>query len=118
LEDLKEIESFKTLNPLELGHVKYIVSKVENPNNEKIRETFKPYKTTKTNVHDPEKEKQRENKKNAHWEITAATPPLIVHGAVKKLDLNESLKLQKEQALKLQVTFSYVKVLSKNQKYY
>ena len=60
-----------------------------------------PYKTTKSNVHDPEKEKVR--KKDKHWEITAATPPLIVHGAVKTLDIKESLILQKEQEIRLQV---------------
>ncbi|KAJ8678964.1 hypothetical protein QAD02_014751 [Eretmocerus hayati] len=101
-EDLEEIESFKTLEPLELGHVKYIVDKVENTEHDRKREPFKPYKTTKSNVHDPEKEKQREVKKDKHWEVTAATPPLIIHGAVKSLDLNESLKLQKDQAAKLQ----------------
>lgn len=62
---------------------------------------FKPYKTTLTDVHDPEKEKVR--KKDKHWEITAATPPLIVHGPVKPLCLNESLKLQTDQADKLKV---------------
>lgn len=81
--------------------MKYIVNKVEN--HEKGRETFKPYRTTKSNVHDPEKEKLREIRKTKHWENTAATPPLIVHGAAKALDLHESLRLQKEQAVKLQV---------------
>ncbi|CAL7946055.1 unnamed protein product [Xylocopa violacea] len=97
-EDLVEIESFKT-EPVE--HITYIVNKIEKPPEERNKkEPFKPYKTTKSNVHDPEKEKQR--KQNKHWEITAATPPLIVHGAVKTINLNESLKLQIEQAEKLQ----------------
>lgn len=98
-EDLAEIESFKA-QPDE--HVSYIVSKIEKPPEENTSKkgSFKPYKTTKSNVHDPEKEKQR--KYNKHWEVTAATPPLIVHGAVKVINLNESLKLQKEQAEKLQ----------------
>ncbi|XP_017876144.1 DNA-directed RNA polymerase II subunit GRINL1A [Ceratina calcarata] len=98
-EDLAEIESFKA-QPAE--HVSYIVNKIEKSPDEKgnKRESFKPYKTTKSNVHDPEKEKQR--KYNKHWEVTAATPPFIVHGAVKVINLNESLKLQKEQAEKLQ----------------
>ncbi|XP_058793908.1 uncharacterized protein LOC131665799 [Phymastichus coffea] len=100
-EDIREAKSFKTQDPLELEHVKYIVSKVENPENEKKREPFKPYKTTRSNVHDPEKEKQRECKKYKYWEVTAATPPLIIHGAVKTLDLNESLRLQKEHEAKL-----------------
>ncbi|XP_015111920.1 DNA-directed RNA polymerase II subunit GRINL1A [Diachasma alloeum] len=96
-QDLKEIESFK--NDLSSSqHVKYIVDKVEKEGNA-TRESFKPYKTTRSNVHDPMKEKVR--KKDKHWEVTAATPPLIVHGAVKHLSLNESLKLQKVQAEKL-----------------
>ncbi|XP_011494132.1 PREDICTED: uncharacterized protein LOC105359277 [Ceratosolen solmsi marchali] len=101
-EDLEDIDSFKTLNSLKSEHVNFILNKVECSDHENKKEPFKPYKTTKTNVHDPDKEKQRENKKKAHWEITAATPPLIVHGAIKTLNLNESLMLQKEQALKLQ----------------
>ncbi|XP_012277587.1 DNA-directed RNA polymerase II subunit GRINL1A [Orussus abietinus] len=103
-EDLKELASHTEIGKEEeLEHVKYILDKVEKSNSEQVgkkREPFKPYKTTKSNVHDPMKEKQR--KKGSHWEITAATPPLIVHGAVKTLDLQESLKLQKEQAEKLQ----------------
>ncbi|KAK1120564.1 hypothetical protein K0M31_012170 [Melipona bicolor] len=93
-EDLAEIESFKIKAP---DHVAYIVNKTENSTEKK--EPFKPYKTTKTNVHDPEKEKQR--KQNKNWEVTAATPPLIVHGAAKVINLNESLQLQKEQTDKL-----------------
>ncbi|XP_060821822.1 DNA-directed RNA polymerase II subunit GRINL1A [Bombus pascuorum] len=98
-EDLAEIESFKIKTP---EHIAYIVNKVEQPreNNDKKREPFKPYRTTKSDVHDPEKEKLR--KQNKHWEVTAATPPLIVHGAVKVISLTESLQLQKEQTEKLQ----------------
>lgn len=99
-EDIAEIETFKT-DPLDLEHVKYIVDKVEKAQGTNKKEPFKPYKTTKSNVHDPMKEKQRKLHKN--WEVTAATPPLTVHGAAKVLSLNESLKLQKEQTEKLQV---------------
>lgn len=52
-------------------------------------------------MHDPEKEKQR--KQNKNWEVTAATPPLIVHGAAKVINLNESLQLQREQVDKFHV---------------
>jgi len=97
-EDITEIESFKT-DPLDMEHVKYIVDKVEKVRETNRRESFKPYKTTKSNVHDPMKEKQRKLHKN--WEVTAATPPLIVHGAAKVLSFNESLKLEKEQTEKL-----------------
>ncbi|CAD1480829.1 unnamed protein product, partial [Heterotrigona itama] len=97
-EDLAEIESFKIKAS---DHIAYIVNKVENSSENKIekKEPFKPYKTTKTNIHDPKKEKQR--KQNKNWEVTAATPPLIIHGAAKIINLNESLELQKEQADKL-----------------
>jgi len=99
-EDIAEIESFE-VDPLDVEHVKYIVDKVEKTQKTNKKESFKPYKTTKSNVHDPMKEKQRKLHKN--WEVTAATPPLIVHGAAKVLSLNESLRLQKEQTEKLQV---------------
>lgn len=98
-EDIIEIESFKT-NPLDVEHVKYIVDKVEKSQETSKKESFRPYKTTKSNVHDPMKEKQRKLHKN--WEVTAATPPLIVHEAAKILSLNESLILQKKQTEKLQ----------------
>lgn len=98
-EDLAEIESFKAEDP-ELQHVKYLVEKVEKSEEGCGREPFKPYKTTKSNVHDPDKEKER--KQHKHWEVTAATPPLILHGAARVLNLNESLALQKQQAEKLQ----------------
>lgn len=84
-----------------MEHVKYIVDKVEKAEENKKREPFKPYKTTKSNVHDPTKEKQRKLPNN--WEHTAATPPLIVHGATKVLGLTESLQLQKEHTEKLHV---------------
>lgn len=98
-EDIAEIETFKT-DPSDIEHVKYIVDKVEKTQETSKKESFKPYKTTKSNVHDPMKEKQRKLHKN--WEVTAATPPLIVHGAAKVLSLNESLRLQKNQTEKLQ----------------
>lgn len=101
-EDLAEIESFKKESTESADHVSFIVSKVENHSEDKNkREPFKPYKTTKSGVHEPEKEKQR--KQNKYWEVTAATPPLIVHDAAKIIDLTESLRLQKEQSEKLQV---------------
>ncbi|XP_006615449.1 DNA-directed RNA polymerase II subunit GRINL1A [Apis dorsata] len=99
-EDLAEIESFK-IEATE--HITYIVNKIEKKileNENKKKELFKPYKTTKSNVHDPKKEKQR--KQNKYWEVTAATPPLIIHDAAKIINLSESLKLQKEQTERLQ----------------
>lgn len=81
-------------------HILSIKQKKKIENENKKKELFKPYKTTKSNVHDPKKEKQR--KQNKYWEVTAATPPLIIHDAAKIINLNESLKLQKEQTERLQ----------------
>ncbi|XP_047358563.1 DNA-directed RNA polymerase II subunit GRINL1A [Vespa velutina] len=101
-EDIEEIESFKNGTSPEPIHVKYVIDKVEKSQEKNLlkREPFKPYKTSKSNVHDPEKEKERKYTK--YWEITAATPPHIVHGAIKPLSLNESLQLQREHVKKLQ----------------
>nr|XP_021180972.2 uncharacterized protein LOC110369752 [Helicoverpa armigera] len=78
----------------ELPHVKYIVEKTEVQPKPKPTGQFKPYKTTITNAHNPEKEVLR--KKHKHWEVTAATPPPSVYGPAKVLSIEESLKLQKE----------------------
>lgn len=95
-----------------MDHIKYIIDKVEKAQEtNKKKEPFKPYKTTKSNVHDPMKEKQRKLPKN--WEVTAATPPLIIHGATKLVSIDESLKLQKEQAKKLQVLNFFQNVFRK-----
>lgn len=82
----------------EIPHVKYIVDKTENKP-KKLDRQFKPFKTTLSDVHNPEKEILR--KKHKHWEVTAATPPPIVHGPAKLLGLEESLTLQKEFNLHL-----------------
>ncbi|KAG7307431.1 hypothetical protein JYU34_007619 [Plutella xylostella] len=84
----------------EIPHVKYIVDKTENHSSPKATGHFKPYHTTKSDVHHPEKEMVR--KKGKHWEVTAATPPLSIHGAAKILNLEESLKLQQEYNKHLQ----------------
>lgn len=83
-------------------HVKYIVNKTEVPPNPKAPGQFKPYKTTKTDVHNPETEKHR--RKQKHWENTAASPPLIINGPAITISIAESLKLQKEQNQHLKET--------------
>lgn len=82
----------------DVPHIKYIVEKTETNQKPKTNQ-YKPYKTTKSDVHNPEKEIDR--KKHKNWEITAATPPPIIHGPAKVLTLGESLKLQKEHNLHL-----------------
>ncbi|XP_013194743.1 DNA ligase 1 [Amyelois transitella] len=86
-------------NIAELPHVKYLVEKTENNSKPKAIGQFKPFKTTKSDVHNPEKEIHR--KKHKNWEVTAATPPPIVHGPAKLLSLEESLQLQKDYNLHL-----------------
>lgn len=72
-------------------HVRYLVAKTELQVAPQ-REKFKPYKTTVSDVHDPTKERLR--KKGKHWEVTAATPPLIQHCGTKMLTLLDSVELQ------------------------
>ncbi|XP_047988081.1 uncharacterized protein LOC125227783 [Leguminivora glycinivorella] len=90
-EDVAKIE--------ELPHIKYLVEKTESNTKPKATGNFKPYKTTKSDVHNPEKELLR--KKHKHWEVTAATPPPSIHGPAKVLSLEESLNLQKDYNLHL-----------------
>lgn len=81
-------------------HVHYLVDKTEiqaAPPKEK----FKPYRTTKSNVHDPEKERQR--KQGKHWEVTAATPPPIQHNGTQLLNLIDSVEIQAQYLQKLKV---------------
>ncbi|XP_053969859.1 uncharacterized protein LOC128871801 [Anastrepha ludens] len=72
-------------------HVRYLVTKTELQVAPQ-REKFKPYKTTVSDVHNPVKERSR--KKGKHWEVTAATPPLIQHCGTKMLTLIDSVDLQ------------------------
>lgn len=78
-----------------LPHVKYLLKKDENSHKEP-KPKFLPYKSTKSDVHNPFKELTR-CQKLKKFEITAATPPPSINGPVKCLTLLESLALQKEQ---------------------
>lgn len=60
---------------------------------------FLPHKTTKSDVHSVEHEKNRKHGK--HWEITAATPPLIRNNAVKLISLQESIEMERQHQEKL-----------------
>ncbi|XP_062564191.1 uncharacterized protein LOC134227022 [Armigeres subalbatus] len=66
------------------------------------KEKFLPHRTTKSNVHDPEKEKLRFLGHLQNWENTSATPPAIAHSPAKVLSLEESIKLQEEKNILLQ----------------
>jgi DNA-directed RNA polymerase II subunit GRINL1A len=104
--DVKEDSEVKNTNfmsdpvlPVELdGHASYLCG-MECSNKSPEKPKFLPHKTTKSDVHDPGKEKLR--KQNKYWENTAATPPLIQHCAAKLLTLNESIELEQNQREKL-----------------
>ncbi|XP_069697850.1 DNA-directed RNA polymerase II subunit GRINL1A [Periplaneta americana] len=96
-EDLKDIEAIASdgvAKPKDDVYIKHLCDKIEKPR-EKKREQFKPFRNTKT------ENTQHKKPLGPHWEVTAATPPLPVHGDVKLISLQESLQLQKEQAAKL-----------------
>ncbi|XP_030374947.1 uncharacterized protein LOC115624380 [Scaptodrosophila lebanonensis] len=80
-------------------HALYLIEKTEMQTVHKVREKFKPYRTTISNVHDPDKERIR--KKSKHWEITAATPPLIQHKEAQMVPLAESAMLQTDYIRKV-----------------
>lgn len=60
---------------------------------------FLPFRTTKSDVHNVEKEKQRKHGK--HWEVTAATPPTMRNNAVKLIPLHESIETERQHKEKL-----------------
>lgn len=69
---------------------------------DKNKVKFLPHKTTVSNVHSIEKEKARKHGK--HWEITAATPPMMRNSEVKVLTLMESMAVQQQQKEALKVS--------------
>ncbi|XP_017143624.1 uncharacterized protein LOC108156594 [Drosophila miranda] len=73
-------------------HSLYLIDKTEPKERSAGREKFRPFRTTISNVHDPDKERIR--KKGKHWEITAATPPLIQYKETQMVPLAESATLQ------------------------
>lgn len=95
--DLEDIKSFSV--PLE----PYAVQMIEKNEVDTLPKTekFKPYKTTKTDVHNPAIEMNRKVAKN--WEVTAATPPLLKHPGVKMLSLHDSVQIQIKYAESLRV---------------
>ena len=84
-------------------HGCYLVNITETNVQTATREKFKPYQTTVSNVHDPQKEKHR--KQGKHWEITAATPPPIQHNGTQMISLMDSVDTQAKYLAKLKVTY-------------
>lgn len=104
--DLKDFEEVRNLstdsNSSQLDtHATYLCGMGDQhqlPNSTRIK--FKPYQTTTSNVHDPQKEILKVFK---HSEVTAATPPLLRHPGVKMLSLHDSLELQMVQNKEMKV---------------
>lgn len=101
--DLKDIEQVKSLNLSTDSntwdtHATYLCDKELLKNGPRAK--FKPYQTTISNVHDPEKEILKVFK---YKEITAATPPLLKHPGTKMMSLQDSIELQinKDKELKV-----------------
>ncbi|KAG4074674.1 hypothetical protein HA402_004545 [Bradysia odoriphaga] len=59
------------------------------------RPKFLPHKTTKSDCHSLDVEKSRRQGK--HWEVTAATPPIIRNSGAQVLSLQESIAIQRQQ---------------------
>lgn len=64
-----------------------------------VPKKFLPFRTTKSDVHNVEKEKLRKHGK--HWEVTAATPPTMRNNAVKMIPLHESIETERQHKEKL-----------------
>lgn len=109
--DLAEIASFTTDKADHTKHSEYTQGPSLEPHavymcgidakNKDIKQKFKPYKTTVSNVHDVDKEKSR--KLGPHWEVTAATPPILRNSEPTVLTLKESIEIQRQQFEKWKV---------------
>ncbi|XP_058824820.1 uncharacterized protein LOC131685244 [Topomyia yanbarensis] len=75
----------------------YAIKFCQKERNSGPKQKYLPFKTTRTNVHDPAKEKQRYLQHANVWENTAATPPLNAHGPAKLLTLEDSIRIQAEK---------------------
>ncbi|XP_053689954.1 uncharacterized protein LOC128738667 [Sabethes cyaneus] len=61
------------------------------------KDKFLPFRTTKSNVHDIDKERSRFLRHAKGWDNTAATPPYSTHCPAKLLTLDESIQIQAEK---------------------
>lgn len=81
-------------------HAVYIMKKDESfTEKSKSQKKFLPFKTTKSDVHNIEREKNR--KHGPHWEVTAATPPNLRNNPVQMLSLHESIEMERQHKEKL-----------------
>ncbi|XP_055629593.1 DNA-directed RNA polymerase II subunit GRINL1A [Toxorhynchites rutilus septentrionalis] len=83
-------------DPIVNGYVKGYCQREKN----KVHtQKYLPFRTTKSNVHDPDK---RKNWHVKSWENTSATPSPSIHAPVKLLSLEESIQIQLEKNRSLQ----------------
>ncbi|XP_054271914.1 DNA-directed RNA polymerase II subunit GRINL1A [Macrosteles quadrilineatus] len=75
-------------------YAKHICEKMDSVNANDQKTKFMPYRTLKGSV---ERKEGEPKKGRGKWEVTAATPPPPVHGDVKMVSLQESIKLQLDQ---------------------
>lgn len=97
-----EIVANKTVDTsIELEpHANYVMKKDRAfDGKSEMPKKFLPFRTTISDVHDVEKEKQRKHGK--HWEVTAATPPTMRNNAVKMIPLQESIETERQHKEKL-----------------
>lgn len=96
-----EIDANKTNESIELEpHAVYMITKDKAFDKDtKVKQKFLPFRTTKSDVHSIEREKQRVHGK--HWEITAATPPNMRNNAAKMITLEESIEMERQHQEKL-----------------
>ena len=107
-EDLKEIKSFENepssekesdqtsvnssneLDPHALN-----MCRINSKSEIGKKKIFFAHKTTKSDVHAVDQEKSR--KLSKHWEVTAATPPILRNSATQLLTLQDSIEIQRKQ---------------------
>ncbi|XP_058455906.1 uncharacterized protein LOC131433106 [Malaya genurostris] len=95
---LKQLQKTKNSNKAEDENFDaYAIKFCQKELNSDPKKKYLPFKTTRTNVHDPEKEKQRYLQHANIWENTAATPPLNTHGPAQILTLEDSIRIQAEK---------------------
>lgn len=99
--NIGENNEYKSTNSIELEkHAILMITKDKAfDKNAKIHQKFLPFRTTKSDVHNVDKEKQR--KLGVHWENTAATPPLIRNQPVCLISLQESIEMERQHQEKL-----------------
>lgn len=83
-------------------YAKLLCEKFDSVKKDSKTTKFFPYKT----LNSSKVEEKVKRKSSGRWEVTAATPPVPVHGDTKLVSLQESIQLQSEQQHKLKVSLT------------